>query len=290
MPSRRILGEAMTEPDTTPYEEFSERLRLNALERDAAIDAVDSRYARAVASGAPGDLYAPYLAERASVINASRMDAYAMGREYTLRAPASAPPLPALPGPGAAYPQPQRHDGPRLAAPGPLPLQTPVAPITASPRQQGRGSSPRWRLVGGILAAGTVVLVAGGMISSSAGGVRSSGTGTSLSGSSGSGSYTSTDREVLYEVEGTATSVDITMETPSGTSQGSNKKVPLASKDSGKRGISLTMERGDFVYISAQNQGSSGTVTCKISVDGVVISKVTSSGAYTIASCDGTVP
>jgi cytoskeletal protein RodZ len=110
---------------------------------------------------------------------------------------------------------------------------------------------------------------------------------SSKSGSSNTSAVSST-REVLYEVEGTATSADITYETPSGTAQASNKRVPLGNKESGKPGIALTMERDDFVYISAQNQGSSGTVTCKITVDGVLISTVTSSGAYAIASCKGT--
>ena len=91
--------------------------------------------------------------------------------------------------------------------------------------------------------------------------------------------------EVLYEVEGTARSVSLTLEAPSGTQQGSNKAVPLKT-DSGN-GIRMEFERGAFVYISAQNEGESGTVTCRITVDGEVISENTSSGAYTIASCDG---
>ncbi len=91
--------------------------------------------------------------------------------------------------------------------------------------------------------------------------------------------------DVEYEVEGSATSVNITMETPSGTSQGSDKAVPLRT-DAGN-GITLSFSRGSFVYISAQNQGESGTVTCRITVDGKIISENTSSGAYSIASCDG---
>jgi len=91
--------------------------------------------------------------------------------------------------------------------------------------------------------------------------------------------------EVKYEVEGTASSVDITIETPSGTSQGSDKAVPLRT-DAGN-GITLSFPRGSFVYISAQNQGEDGTVTCRITVDGEVVSENTSSGAYSIASCDG---
>jgi len=46
---------------------------------------------------------------------------------------------------------------------------------------------------------------------------------------------------------------------------------------------------GDFVYLSVQNQQSVGSVTCRITVDGVVVSENTSSGGYTIATCQGRV-
>jgi hypothetical protein len=93
--------------------------------------------------------------------------------------------------------------------------------------------------------------------------------------------------DVLYEVEGTASVVAVTIEKPSGTEQ-ANVSVPLTNKG-GTRGLTLKFERGDFVYISAQNQGESGTVTCRITVDGEVLSENTSSGAYSIASCKGSV-
>lgn len=92
---------------------------------------------------------------------------------------------------------------------------------------------------------------------------------------------------VTYFVTGTADSIDITMETPGGTSQQSSLEVPLQRKD-GTRGLSFSFRPGAFVYISAQNQGSSGTVTCRIEgTGGIVIAETTSSGAYTIATCDG---
>ncbi|WP_104086303.1 hypothetical protein [Arthrobacter sp. GMC3] len=92
---------------------------------------------------------------------------------------------------------------------------------------------------------------------------------------------------VLYEVEGTAKGADLTLETLNGTSQLSGKAVPLANKTSGKRGMTLEMPAGSFVYISAQNTGSSGTISCKITVDGVVVAHNSSSGGYTIATCTG---
>lgn len=51
-----------------------------------------------------------------------------------------------------------------------------------------------------------------------------------------------------------------------------------------------TFHSGDFVYLSVQNQQSLGSVTCRITVDGVVVSENTSSGGYTIATCQGKVP
>ena len=86
--------------------------------------------------------------------------------------------------------------------------------------------------------------------------------------------------EVKYEVTGTASSVDVTYEnSDGGTSQSSNVSVPWE--------YSFTGNPGDFVYISAQNQGSSGTVTTKILTDGDKFKSSTSTGAYVIASASG---
>ena len=102
-------------------------------------------------------------------------------------------------------------------------------------------------------------------------------------------------RTVVYEVEGetgmtvpmSVTSADITIATKSGTEQAS-VAVPLVSK-TGRKGLTVSMPDGAFVYISAQNKGrySSGKITCRITSDGVVISENTSSGKFAIASCKG---
>lgn len=93
--------------------------------------------------------------------------------------------------------------------------------------------------------------------------------------------------EVLYEVDGSATTADLTLELPSGTSQQNGVGVPVTT-ESGKHGLTAKFPRGSFVYLSAQNGGDTGTITCRITVDGIVISENTSSGAYAIAACDGT--
>jgi hypothetical protein len=54
--------------------------------------------------------------------------------------------------------------------------------------------------------------------------------------------------------------------------------------------MEFTGHSGDFVYLSARNNQEYGDVTCTIPVNGRVLQTVTSSGAYVIASCSGTVP
>lgn len=92
---------------------------------------------------------------------------------------------------------------------------------------------------------------------------------------------------ITYEVGGTSNQADVTAETPSGTDQ-LTVDIPLMAKEGG-RGVEMTFQRGDFVYISAQNTDAVGTVTCKITAsDGSVISESQSSLDYGIATCDGT--
>jgi hypothetical protein len=89
---------------------------------------------------------------------------------------------------------------------------------------------------------------------------------------------------VIYELDGTATDANITIETPTGMSQQS-VDVPLRNK-SGSKGLRFTdFNYGAFLYISAQNDGEYGDLTCRIRVDGEVVSENTASGAYAIATC-----
>lgn len=92
--------------------------------------------------------------------------------------------------------------------------------------------------------------------------------------------------EVRYFVEGTATHADITIETPTGTSQQDDVLLPMMAKDDSE-GLHFMAEPGTFVYIAAQNGGAAGDVTCRIEVDGKVVSENRSSGAYSIATCKG---
>ncbi len=84
-----------------------------------------------------------------------------------------------------------------------------------------------------------------------------------------------------YEVSGTAGDYSITCEgAPSGTVQYSNVGSGWAYtwKQTGTR----------WLYMSAQNNTDNGTVTVKIIRDGKVVAQQTSSGAYVIATVDGT--
>jgi len=75
-------------------------------------------------------------------------------------------------------------------------------------------------------------------------------------------------------------SCDITYENSSGgTSQESNVNSTWS--------YSFTGYDGDFVYLSAQNNNNSGSITVNILVGGSVYKTSTSSGAYVIATASG---
>ena len=93
---------------------------------------------------------------------------------------------------------------------------------------------------------------------------------------------------VLYEVEGTTDSTSITVQTPTGVQQKNNLAVPIGNPTTGERGFRIHASSGTFLYIAAQNERSYGSITCRITVDGVVIAQNTSSGGYVIATCQGT--
>jgi hypothetical protein len=86
---------------------------------------------------------------------------------------------------------------------------------------------------------------------------------------------------VEYQVDGSATSASLTYQNPTGVAQTDASLPTSLPYPQGQ------FHAGDFVYVSAQNSGASGTTTCRILVDGVVISQNTASGAYTIATCSG---
>jgi len=87
---------------------------------------------------------------------------------------------------------------------------------------------------------------------------------------------------VEYQVTGSATSASMTWENAQGGTEQGSYWLPY------KRSA-IQMDRGDFAYLSAQNEGRTGMITCKIYVNGELWRSSTSSGEYSIASCSGVI-
>jgi hypothetical protein len=67
--------------------------------------------------------------------------------------------------------------------------------------------------------------------------------------------------------------------------------LPMGNPTTGELGLATQgFKRGAALYLSMQNMEAVGSVTCRIEVDGQVVDTATSSGAYKIATCVGTVP
>ena len=86
---------------------------------------------------------------------------------------------------------------------------------------------------------------------------------------------------VEYKVTGTANKVDIIIENKDGeTSMYSDIPIPWS--------YSFEREQGEFVYISAQNCGETGSVTVTIYRDGDVFRTATSDDLWATATVYGT--
>lgn len=85
---------------------------------------------------------------------------------------------------------------------------------------------------------------------------------------------------VLYEVTGPTKAGNITY-------VGAGQSMNIAQEQGAALPWSKTVEMSgsmNVATLSAQNAGS-GDITCRITVDGEVVSEITSSGEYAIASC-----
>jgi hypothetical protein len=106
---------------------------------------------------------------------------------------------------------------------------------------------------------------------------------TSYVGSIKTFSFVSFVNKIKYEIAGSASSVDVTMEwSDGGTRQYSNVAVPATweFKSWGYDG---------FVYLSAQNNGKSGSITCNIYHRDKLFKTATSYGEYVIATVSGSI-
>ena len=89
--------------------------------------------------------------------------------------------------------------------------------------------------------------------------------------------------DVTYKVSGSTKKASVTLENASGGTEQFDISVPWSKTYFG-------MQKGDFVYISAQNAQSSGSIKAEIIIDGRTYRKSESSGQYVIASCSGLIP
>jgi len=150
--------------------------------------------------------------------------------------------------------------------------QVPVEVQGPPSDEELKGSRRRYVIVGLVL-----VLVVGGIAYAA----------SSSSSKTTSKTSAPTLHTVVFKVTGSADETDITYSKPGGgTAQQSGLDVPITKKSDHSEGIEQSFFGGDFLYLSAQNHGDSGNITCIIEEDGVEISRNTSYGGYTIATCE----
>jgi hypothetical protein len=88
-----------------------------------------------------------------------------------------------------------------------------------------------------------------------------------------------TSLNARYEITGPATGASLTYTNASGGIQQNDVSLPWNT--------SFSARPGQFLSISAQKKGTGGTITCRITVDGVEIQQASSNAEYGIASCSG---
>lgn len=82
-------------------------------------------------------------------------------------------------------------------------------------------------------------------------------------------------------------SFDTTYEMANGTAQ---KRASICNGDNTTVVDQFVGSRGDFVYLSLQNDEYWAQIGCEIYVDGKLLYQTYSEGQYIIASCSGTIP
>jgi hypothetical protein len=84
---------------------------------------------------------------------------------------------------------------------------------------------------------------------------------------------------VVYEVAGTGQANSISYGGTGGISQANGEQLPWTMQASATRGFGV-------YSLTAQN-GGSGAITCRITVNGQPIAQQTSTGQYAVVSCSG---
>jgi len=96
---------------------------------------------------------------------------------------------------------------------------------------------------------------------------------------------------VVYKVTtnrnwGSCYGFDTTYEMPSGTAQ---KSVSICDGNTTTDVDQRSGSRGDFVYLSVQNDKQAARISCQIYIDGKLVYQTWSNGQYVIASCSGSI-
>lgn len=90
---------------------------------------------------------------------------------------------------------------------------------------------------------------------------------------------------ILYHVSGSALTASLTYQNATGGTEQHDVALPWERE--------LTMKYGDFVYLSAQNNGDSGSVSCLIIAaignEATRVAGAVSAADYGIATCSGSV-
>lgn len=86
---------------------------------------------------------------------------------------------------------------------------------------------------------------------------------------------------VEYVIAGTAPDASLTYQNDQGGTAQSEHAIPHR--------ITYKMQRGDFAYLSVQNNAQHGSVICRIYLNGELWRESVSEGAYVIASCSGSI-
>jgi hypothetical protein len=84
---------------------------------------------------------------------------------------------------------------------------------------------------------------------------------------------------IVYQMSGSARAASLTYQNATGDTEQKDVSMPWT--------MAFDAQSGAFLYLSGQNKGESGSVTCSILVNNVVVKTSTSEGAYKIASCSG---
>jgi len=87
---------------------------------------------------------------------------------------------------------------------------------------------------------------------------------------------------VRYEVGGTAAEINVTYRNATGA---------VEQRDvQGSWNYDFESKQGQLVTLRAANRTSSGTVTCRVLIDGVVFKEAESEGAWKFVDCSGLIP